>query len=71
MLKTAKHPDRSRTVGEFEIELMENTRVRFEDGKKVFGHDGKAVSDIEAGFEHEGTFYRSRVGLATRSTPIR
>ena len=53
-----------RTVGEFKIETMANTMMRFaaevvDDNVeyRVYGPDGTRMDDLEAGFAHEGSFY--------------
>ena len=44
-------------VGEFDIDTMPNTRIEFRDDERVRGPDGNFDSTIDAGFDHNGTFY--------------
>ena len=46
-----------RIVGEFDIEWMPNTRIIFEAGGTVTSPDGELMTDVEAGFEHDGLKY--------------
>lgn len=68
-LKKDQSLGRSRVVGGFSVSKMPNTEIRFEevlDGKnkslrppkyRVLGPDGSELSDLEAGFRSENTFY--------------
>ena len=44
-------------VGEFSIDTMENTRIKFKEDGTVLGPDGNAETDLSAGFKHDGTFH--------------
>ena len=68
-LKTSTDPMSSSVVGEFGVEKMPDTEIRFgvemepAGGPKVpteyraFDSSGKILSDVTAGFNHEGKFY--------------
>jgi hypothetical protein len=67
-LKTPSDKTWTRTVGEFAIDTMDGTNVRFgwecnPDGTKklhlprAFGPDGKVLQDLAGGFQHEGKDY--------------
>jgi len=61
--KTAGDPDASRVVGRFDVNVMENTEIRFEPGPndeiagQVFDSFGKGVDGLNAGFTHEERNY--------------
>ena len=52
---TAANPE-PRVVGEFDVEVMPNTRLSFGDGK-VLAPDGTPRGDLRPGFDHDGRFY--------------
>ena len=44
------------TVGDFDIEMMPNTRLTFQQDRSVLGPDGNPTTELTAGFDHEGMF---------------
>lgn len=70
--KTAESSAQRTTVGDFAIDLMENTKIRFDpngDGKivtRAFDSSGDQVEGLDAGFIYEGKAYpiRGWVGYA-------
>lgn len=81
--KTDGDPDQSRGVGEFEVDVMTPTRLRFDverdnDGEvkvpatyRVFSADGNIRADLEAGFHHDGRFYPVTGWVAYARDPYR
>ena len=60
--KSSKNNSNSRTVGEFDVQTMPNTRITFQQGSyaatsQVIGPDGSLIPDITAGFEYGDLFY--------------
>ena len=51
----------SRNVGRFDVTTMPNTRIQFQKScggdLETIGPDGSVMTDLEAGFRHEGRFY--------------
>ena len=43
------------TVGDFDIETMPSTKLTFQQDGSVLGPDGNSVTELTAGFDHEGT----------------
>jgi len=72
---TAHAPGRTRTIGQFDVETMPNTRIDFRpeeaDVRKAIGPDGKPLSDLEAGFCHENEFYPVRGWIAYSKNPYK
>lgn len=73
--KTETDPDALRTVGEFDVVTMPNTRISFQpDGKggyTVFAPDGSKMSDLSAGFEYGGEFYPVTGWIAYSKDPYK
>ncbi len=73
--KTAGGPDYSRNVGRFDVTTMPNTRIQFQksDGGelKTIGPDGNVMTDIDAGFRHEGRFYELTGWVAYSKEPYK
>jgi hypothetical protein len=61
--KTADDPERSKVVGRFDVNVMEDTKIRFEPGPKgeivgrAFDSSGEVVDGLSAGFSHEEGSY--------------
>jgi uncharacterized protein (UPF0335 family) len=60
--KTTGTASADAVVGQFAIEKMEGTEIRFQkngagNAYVAIDHDGNETSEIKAGFSHEGTFY--------------
>ena len=60
--KSSKNDSNSRTVGEFDVQTMPNTRITFQQGSsaatsQVIGPDGSPIPDITAGFKYSDLFY--------------
>ena len=73
--KTALAPDRTRTIGRFDVETMPNTRIDFRpeeaNSHKVTGPDGKPLSGLQPGFDHENEFYSVRGWIAYSKAPYK
>ena len=73
--KTALAPDRTRTIGRFDVETMPNTRIDFRpeeaDSHKVTGPDGKPLSGLQPGFDHEDEFYPVQGWIAYSKDPYK
>ena len=61
---------KSKTVAEFSIETMKNTRITFAGGK-VIEADGEISPKLQAGFEHDGEFYPIEGWVAYSKMPYR
>jgi len=82
-LKTPDDENHARFVGEFEVEKMENTEIKFEeifgpDGEQTdppsfqtVGPGGETMEDISPGFEYEGIFYPVMGWVAYSKHPYR
>jgi hypothetical protein len=55
--KTEDDQNYSREIGSFEIDTMPNTEIEFKADGKAYLPDGNIISDLKAGFDHEGSFY--------------
>jgi len=55
--KTEDDQNYSREIGSFEIDTMPNTEIEFKADGQAYLPDGNIISDLKAGFEHEGLFY--------------
>ena len=60
-----------KTVGEFDIDTMPNTRITFGEDKKVLGPGNTPENELTAGFEHNGTFYPLVGWMAYSKTPYK
>jgi len=60
-----------RTVGDFEIATMPNTRLTFQQDGTVLGPDGNPADDLTAGFDHEDTFHPVTGWMAYSKAPYR
>ena len=73
--KADNDPDYARTVGLFELETMPNTKIKFEeDGVGnwiVIDPDGNRIGDLDAGFYHEGEFYKLTGWVAYSKKPYK
>ena len=56
IMDNAKSDLPPQTVGEFDIEIMPNTRLKFQQDGTVLGPDGSPEAEITAGFDHEDIF---------------
>ena len=64
-LKTDSDPQKSTTVGQFDVATMAGTKLCFEETKGprgkvrhcVVDSNGDQLDDLDAGFDYEGTFY--------------
>ena len=45
------------TVGDFDIDVMPNTRITFQQDETVLGPDDSPEPELAAGFDHDDTFY--------------
>jgi hypothetical protein len=66
----ASDPDRTRIVGAFSIDTMDNTVLRLE-GTQVIGPDNKPVDDLKSGFEVDGRFYPVTGWIGYSKNPYR
>ena len=73
--KTISSPDFTRTVGQFDVETMPNTRIYFPTeeaaNRSVIGPDGNPLSGLEPGFDHENEFYPVRGWIAYSKEPYK
>ena len=73
--KADDDPDYARTVGRFELEIMPNTKIKFEeDGAGnwiVIDPDGNRIDDLDAGFYHEDEFYKLTGWVAYSKKPYK
>ena len=81
--KTPGDPDHSRGVGDFIVEKLQHTEIRFEEvlgteGKsqeppifRAFGPDGNGLTDLSAGFNHGDIFYPVTGWVAYSKTPYK
>ena len=60
-----------KTVGDFEIATMPNTRLTFQQDRTVLGPDGDPADDLTAGFDHEDTFRPVTGWMAYSKAPYR
>lgn len=59
------------TVGDFEIETMPGTRLKFERDHTVIDPDGEPVKGLAAGFEHDDVFRCVTGWMAYSKTPYK
>ncbi len=59
------------TVGAFEIQTMQNTRLSFRQDRTVIGPDGNSDTGLAAGFCHEGAFFPVTGWMAYSKKPYR
>ena len=73
--KTESDPNRTRTIGRFDVETMPNTKIDFHPdeagGHGVTGPDGNPLPDLQPGFEYQNEFYRVRGWIAYSKEPYK
>lgn len=79
-LVTASDPAGRRHVGDFPIDTMTGTKLKFEhqpaangraETRRVFLEGGDVIKDLEPGFDHEGRFYPVTGWVAYAKEPYR
>lgn len=63
--------ENTRLVGQFEIDKLENTEIRFENDGRALGPDRNRLEDLEAGFDYEGRFYSVTGWVAYSQKPYK
>lgn len=58
-----------KTVGDFDIDTMPNTRIRFLQDGTVLGPNGHAETELTAGFDHDGKFHSVSGWMAYSKAP--
>lgn len=74
--KTPDDPTCSRTIGAFDVQKMPNTKISFQpNGREtqglVVGPDDSPLSDLDAGFMHDGKFYPVEGWVAYSKDPYK
>lgn len=74
--KTPDDPTYSRTIGAFDVQKMPNTKISFQpNGREtqglVVGPDDSPLSDLDAGFMHDGKFYPVEGWVAYSKDPYK
>ncbi len=68
--ETSRH-----VVGAFNVDTMPNTRIRFQENgpnsTQVIGPENDPISDIQAGFDHDGKFYPITGWIAYSKEPYK
>ena len=68
--KSPSDPDSSRTISEFDVQTMPNTRISFQQDE-VIGPDGDVICDLEAGFNYNENFYPIKGWVAYSKEPYK